>query len=324
MILAALGFVVCTAAILWAGTRLAAYADVIALRSKLGRVWAGMILLAVATSLPELVNSISAGLQNLPDIAAGDVGGSNVVNLVIIGLVDVLYRNRSCLANLHSFHSRSIAFLMAMSALAAGATLLGPHFPVLFWFSPFTVVIIVLYVLAIRKAHSAEETAALAPAIPTISLRQAVVRYLLFALVVVIAACLLPTAASYIADHTGLGNTFVGTLMVALATSLPELVTAAAAVRIGAAEMAVGGILGSNLFNLTILGVVDLVYWRGSLFAAIEGQHAVPLTLGVVLAGLFYIVLRKCPSRRFLRITWFGWIALGVYVTNAVFLYLTR
>jgi cation:H+ antiporter len=324
LILPALGFIVCAAAILWAGTRLAAYADVIALRSNLGRVWAGMILLAVATSLPELVNSTSAGLQNLPDIAAGDVGGSNIVNFVIIGLVDVLGRTRSCLGNLHSFHSRSIAFLMVMSALAAGATLLGPHFPVLFWFSPFTVVIILLYVLAVRKAHSAEETAALAPTIPTISLRQAVVRYLLFALVVVVAACLLPTTASYIADHTGLGNTFVGTLMVALATSLPELVTAVAAVRIGAVEMAVGGILGSNLFNLTILGIVDLFYWRDSLFAAIDGRHSVPFTLGIVLAGLFYLVLRRCPSRRFLRITWFGWAALAVYLANTAFLYLTR
>jgi cation:H+ antiporter len=324
LILPALGFLVCTAAILWAGTRLAAYADVIALRTNLGRVWAGMILLAVATSLPELVNSTSAGLQNLPDIAAGDVGGSNLVNLVIIGLVDALSRNRSCLANLHSFHSRSIAFLVTMSALAAVATLLGPHFPVLFWFSPFTLVIIVLYVLAVRKAHSAEETAALAPAVPTISLRQAVVRYLLFAFVVVVAACFLPTTASYIAEHTGLGNTFVGTMMVALTTSLPELVTAAAAVRFGAAEMAVGGILGSNLFNLTILGVVDLVYWRGSLFAAIDGRHSVPFMLGIVLAGLFYLLLRKCPTRRFLRITWFGWAALALYLANGAFLYLTR
>ena len=283
-----------------------------------------MILLAVATSLPELVNSASAALQDLPDIAAGDVGGSNMVNLLIIGLVDVLNRNRSCLANLHSFHTRSIAFLIVMSALATGATLLGTHFPVLLWFSPFTVVIILLYVLAVRKAHSAEETAALAPAIPTISLREAIVRYLLFALLVVVAACLLPTTASYIADHTGLGDTFVGTLMVALATSLPELVTVVAAVRIGAIEMAVGGILGSNLFNLTILGVVDLLYWRGNLFAAIDGRHAVPLALGMALAGLFYLVLKRCPRRRILRITWFGWAALAAYVANAAFLYLTR
>lgn len=314
----------CAAAILWAGTRLAAYADVIALRSNLGRVWAGMILLAIATSLPELINSTSAGLQNLPDIAAGDVGGSNVLNLVIIGLVDVFSRNRSCLGNLHAFHSRSIGFLVVMSALAAIATLLGTRIPSLLWFSPVTIVLFVLYVLAVRKAHSAEETAVLAPAVPTITLRRAVIRYLLFAVVVVVAACLLPTAASYISDHTGLGHTFVGTLMVAMATSLPELVTAVAAVRIGAAEMAVGGILGSNLFNLSILGVVDLVYWRGSLFGAIDGRHTVPFALGMVLAGLFYIVLRRCPRRRFLRVTWFGWAALAVYIANATFLYLTR
>ena len=88
--------------------------------------------------------------------------------------------------------------------------------------------------------------------------------------------------------------------------------------------MAVGGVLGSNLFNLTILGIVDLAYWRGSLFSAIDGRHVVPFALGMVLAGLFYFVLKKCPRRRLMRITWFGWAAIAVYVANAVFLYVTR
>ncbi|MFO7650885.1 MAG: sodium:calcium antiporter, partial [bacterium] len=75
MILTVLGLSVCTAAIVWAGTRLTHYADIIAQRTGLGHVWAGTMLLALTTSLPELFNGVSAGAQNLPDIALGCVAG---------------------------------------------------------------------------------------------------------------------------------------------------------------------------------------------------------------------------------------------------------
>jgi len=321
---AILGFLACTAAIVWAGTRLTAYADMIAERTRLGRVWAGMLLLAVATSLPELLNSTSAAVLDLPDIAVGDLAGSNALNLVILGLADVFSRHRSCLHNLDRFHFRSASIVGLMSAFAFVALMAGRVIPQLGWISPITPVLLALYVCCLRKADRASETAVLSPVAPHLSFTAVVTRYALLALVVIIAAVLLPRWGSQIAVHTGLGNTFVGTTMIAAATSLPELVTVVAAVRLGAAEMAVGGILGSNLFNLAILGLVDVVYWRGNLFAAVEHAHAIPLLTGVVLVALFTVVMANCPRGRFLRITWFGWVALAVYVTNAVCLYFVR
>jgi len=318
------GFIGCAAAILWAGTRLTIYADVIAERTRLGRVWAGMVLLAVATSLPELFNSTSAVVQNLPNIAAGDVAGSNILNLAILGIVGVFSRSRTRLHGLSRFHVRSAWFIIVMSVLAAGSIMLGPRLPALGWISPVTPLILLLYFWAVRKAGTVAETASLRPVTTRISLRTAVIRYILFALAVVTAAVLLPSLASHVATSTGLGNTFVGTIMVAFATSLPELVTATAAVRIRAPEMAVGGLIGSNLFNLGILGIGDIVYWRGSLFAAVQSTHTVPLSSGLLLAGLFIIILKVPPGRRFLRITWFGWAAIAVYLANALFLYAAR
>jgi cation:H+ antiporter len=324
LVLSVLGFVVSAVANLLAGTRLTAYADVIALRTRLGRIWAGMVLLAVATSLPELINCTSAAIRNLPDIAAGDIGGSNVLNLLILGGIDVLSRNRTCLEGLHRFHLRSIGVIVAMSGVAAAGILLGSGMPALGWISPVSLVLLGLYVLSLSKADTGGDTATLAPTIPTISVRSAVTRYALLAAVVVAAAVVLPSFAARIAEETGLGATFVGTILVAVATSLPELVTAGAAVRMGAPELAAGGILGSNLFNLTIFGIVDVIYWRGSIFTAANRAGAIPLFAGLLLAGLFALVLRRCPRRRFLRITWFGWTALAVYLLTAGALFYLR
>ncbi len=327
MTLTIIGFLACTAAIFWAGTRLTTYADVIATRTRLGRIWAGMLLLALATSLPEFINSASAAVLDLPDIALGDVAGSNLLNLVILGIVGVFSRSRTCLHGLSRFHVRTALFVMLMSVLTALALLLGSRLPVLGWVSPVTPLVLALYFLAMRRVRNTTgqtPDVASAPAGSSMPLRTAVVRYLLFALVVIAAAMLLPGLAARIAADTGLGNTFVGTILVAFATSLPEVVTAIAAVRIGAAEMAVAGILGSNLFNLAFLGIVDVIYWRGSLFTASQTGHTIPLLGGILLAGLFIIVLRTCPRRRFLRINWFGWVALAAYLANGVFLYFTR
>lgn len=324
MLLSILGFVLCAVAILWAGTRLTGYTDVIALRTRLGRVWAGMLLLAVATSLPELVNCTSAALGNLPDIAAGAVAGSNVINLAILGAGDLFRHSTSFLNGLQRRHLRSIRAILLMSLIAVTAVLLGHRGPVLGWVSPFGAALLIVYILAVLRTHPAVEETALAPTIPTITLRTAVTRYLLLAAVVVVAALFLPDLAARLAASTGLGNSFVATVLVAIATSLPEAVTAVAAIRMGAPELAVGGILGSNLFNLVILGTSDLFYRRGSLFAAVEKSHLVPLAIGMLLAALVALAVRRGPRRRLLRLTWFGWTGLAAWLATVVLLYRAR
>jgi cation:H+ antiporter len=321
LLIPALGFALCAAAILWAGTRLTGYTDVIALRTRLGRIWAGMLLLAIATSLPELINCTSAAIRGLPDIAAGDITGSNVINLAILGCADFFSPARTCFLGLHRYHLRSIWIVVGMSALAGTAILLGSAVPVLGWVSPFGLALMVVYLAAAFRSHPTDEVSTLEPTIPTVSLRAAVVRFLLLAAVVVVAALLLPGFAARIAEHTGLGDTFVGTVLVAITTSLPEAVTAVAAVRMGAPELAVGGIIGSNLFNLAIFGIADLFYWRGSLLAAAERSHLVPLAAGMLLAALLALVIHRCPRRRLLRLTWFGWTALAAWLASGIVLY---
>jgi cation:H+ antiporter len=89
-----------------------------------------------------------------------------------------------------------------------------------------------------------------------------------------------------IAAASGLGETFVGTALVALSTSLPELVTSLAAVRIGAQDLAVGNLFGSNAVNMALLVLVDVAYRPGPLLAAIDAGQAVAAVGAIVLMAL--------------------------------------
>ncbi|MFO7638614.1 MAG: hypothetical protein R6X14_04855, partial [bacterium] len=256
--------------------------------------------------------------------AVGCVAGSNVINLVILGCLDWSCRNGTCLRGLHSFHERSALYAIVMSGLALTGLLLGNRLPSVLSVSPVALLMIAIYLVLMRGTKTTTGVTPASTPRSGVTLRGAVLRYAVFALVVIVAAIILPGMATQLAAATGLGDTFIGSTMVAFVTSLPELVTAIAAVRIGAPEMAAGGMIGSNVFNLTILGVADLAYWRGSLFAGARAENVIALLAGTLLAGLFIVVRRHTPNRRFLRLTWFGWAALAIWFATTFLLYVRR
>jgi cation:H+ antiporter len=149
-----------------------------------------------------------------------------------------------------------------------------------------------------------------------LTLRQAAWRYAAAAGVVVSAALALPFAAAALAQATGWSESFVGTLLVALATTLPELTVTVAAVRIGALDLAIGNLVGSNLFNLAILSIDDLLYLKGTLLAAVTPVHALSALAAAVMSGALIVALVARPQARVLNAV--GWtsvlIALAYFV----------
>jgi cation:H+ antiporter len=127
------------------------------------------------------------------------------------------------------------------------------------------------------------------------------------AVVVLVAAPFLVTSAEGIATSSGLGETFVGASFLAVATSLPELSTALVAVRIGAHDLAVGSLLGSNAFNIVIIAIADLVYTEGPILAAVSPEQAFVgvsaiLLMALVLASLVHGA--RTSARRLEPGTW--------------------
>jgi cation:H+ antiporter len=149
-------------------------------------------------------------------------------------------------------------------------------------------------------------------------------RFAFYAVIIVIAATYLPYVADQLAAVTGLGRTFVGSILVAISTSLPEIVVGKAALQMGAVDLAVGNVLGSNLFNLLILAIDDVFFLKGPLLSSVSATHAVTACAAMTMTAITMIALMYRSKK---RVLWFSWDSIGVflvYVLTVVLLYLKR
>lgn len=332
LLLVWLQFCICLLVIGFGGVKLSQYGDVIADKTGLGGTWIGLVLLATVTSLPELVTGISSvSFAQVPDIALGDVMGSCVFNLGILVIVDFLHRTESVYTRASQGHILSAGFGIMLigfagfnillagegSALAIGHVGLSSY------------VIILLYMVAMHTVfrYESQQIAAFtekeADRHPELTLNQAILRYSGAALLVVGAGVMLPFIAKAIALHMAWHESFVGTLFVALVTSVPEMVVSIAALRLGALDMAIGNLLGSNLFNILILAIDDIFYTPGPLFSAIAPAHAVSAMSAIMMTGVAIVGLLYRPRTRvFKTVGWASIFLFSIYLMNSYVLYL--
>jgi len=321
----------CASAIAVAGTLLSRYADVIADKTGWSGAWVGLVLLATVTSLPELATGISSvTLADAPDVAVGNVFGACVLNLSYVAVLDVMKRNEPLFQRAGLGHIGLAGFGIIMLAVAGLGLALSqfPLAPSLGHVGLYAPVLLILYLLAIRitfryersqVAAGAEQAASRYPVMP---LHQAVWRFGVAASVVVAAGVWLPFIATDLALAMQWTQSFVGTLLVAMVTSLPELVVTLSALRLGAVDMAIANLLGSNLFNLLILAIDDMFHVRGPILAAVSPVHAVSAMSAILMSGVVIIALLTKPAGRVMRLASWASVALAaVYVLNASVLF---
>lgn len=322
---------VCAGLIGLAGPVLTRYGDVIARLTGLSRSWIGLVLLATATSLPELFTGLSAvAVAGAPNIAVGNALGSCVFNLTMIVLLDALCRDEPMYRRVDQGHILTAGFGVVMIA-CAGATILlsreGLALKVLH-VSLYSPIIVLIYLVAMRAAFVYERRAKAPPPAKgaqeeDITLRAAALRYAGAAAVVVAAGTWLPFVGVEIAETMGWQASFVGTLLISAVTTLPELVVTISALRLKAVDLAIGNLLGSNLFDVLILAVDDLAFREGPLLAAVSPVHAISAFAAVVMSGMFIIAVLYKPETR-VRGT-VGWVSLAmllVYVSSAYAIFL--
>ncbi|MEZ5616281.1 MAG: hypothetical protein R3E35_13840 [Rhodocyclaceae bacterium] len=321
----------CIVAIGFAGARLSRYGDVIAEKTGLGRSWVGLVLLATVTSLPELATGLSAvTVADAPDIAIGDVLGSCVFNLGILVVVDFLHREESIYSRASRGHILSAGFGIVLIGTVGLALLLAERGAplALGHVGATTPFILVMYFLAMRsvfryeRQELSEFVEEMVERYPEVSLRQAAIRYGLAAAVVVAAGIWLPFIGEEIAVAMGWHESFVGTLLIAAATSAPEIAVTVAAVRMGALDMAVANLLGSNLFDILIVAIDDIFYLKGPILAQVSSAHAFSafsaiVMTGAAIVGLFYRPSGKLP----LGMGWISLFLLALYLINSTVLF---
>ncbi|MEX2208354.1 MAG: hypothetical protein WEF50_19210 [Myxococcota bacterium] len=325
----ALVFLASGAAIVLAGAALARFADVIAERTHLGRVWIGSVLLAGATSLPELATDLVAVRLGAVDLAVGDLFGSSLANMLILANLDLFASRRGLLQRAALDHALAASLAIALNALAAALVVVRPEVS-FFSVGPGSVVLFLFYIAGTRAVfrHSMRDVlrAEVAPVGPdtkqTPSLRQALRGFALAALLVLAAAPVFAWSARGVAQISGLGDTFFGTTFLGLATSLPELTASLAAVRMGAFDLAVGNLFGSNAINMALMLPLDLAQ-PGSLFGVIEQGHALTGLFAVVLMSLGLAAIVYRAKRRYAMIEPDSLLMIAAYGCAIWLLYLT-
>jgi cation:H+ antiporter len=306
-------FILSALVIIFAGFFLTKFADKISEATGWGRMFVGGLLLAGATSLPELMVDLKAVELDLPDLAVGDLLGSSLFNLLILATLDFAYPSafRHTAFSPKFLHHSLAAVLTIILTAIVGIGIVSKLETSFLGVSLFSWAVVIVYLYGLRLIflegnESAGQPVASEPeqAMPGASKYRPLIiafsGYIASAFVILLAAPYLVRAADEIAKHSGLGHTFIGTTLVALATSLPELVSTLAAFRMGAPDLALGNIFGSNAFNMILFVPLDFMYPK-ALFSSVRSIHAVTALSVVAATGIAVMgqLYRKKERSRF-------------------------
>lgn len=283
-------FLLSGAVVVLAGVRLAHDGDLIAERTGLGKAWVGAVLVAAATSLPELATDVAAVRQGHVGLAVGDLFGSSMANMLILAVADLALRHRRILTRIAVNQALVGLLAIVLTGIAAAGILSDGVLSILgIGWAPLLVAGTYLagvrllhenrteppFELANAKGESAglERGGVLRPAIG----------FALAAVVILAVAPLLARSAAELASLLGVSTGVVGVILLAVTTSLPEVSVTIASMRAGSYELAIGNLLGSNCFNMAILLVLDVVDGGGPLLSGVGP--------GVMISAMFAIVL---------------------------------
>ncbi len=287
-------------------------ADVVAEKTGLGRSFVGVVMLATATSLPELSTGISSIiLVGEVDLAAGDAFGSNLFNLLIIGLMDIYWRRGPVLAYVTATSGLvGVLGVLVISAAVIGIIVHGLTTSMSTWYvSPVSFLMFGIFVVAMYLVYRAEHSETLTASVghaPTQtpnyegeSLSRSVAIYLIAASIVVGTAIWLAHTGDRVADAMGWEASFVGTQFLALSTSLPEMAASYAALRLGAPELAITNVLGSNLFNMGfVLFLDDVAFTEGVLWSGIADIHILTAVVAIIMTAIVVVGIQTSSWRR--------------------------
>jgi len=329
-------FFISAAIIIFAGIRLTIYADKLSDELQLGKVWVGIVLLGLVTSLPEAIASLTAIVSlHANDLAIGNLLGSNNFNPMLIVVMDVMYRRGSVTNAVHPdlSHKVSARFAMFLAFLVIADIIFNAAFPA-FHVGRLSVggaLIALFYFIGMRRLAglngggqvsviSGQEQATKR----STTLTRIWIELLVSALLVVVGAMFLAKSADMIALHTGLGRTFVGSIFLALVTSLPEMVVSLSALKLGALDLAIGNIFGSNMTNMFIVFICGLFHRGGPVLGAVSRTHMATAALSILLT---YVAIKGIFTRDKKTVLGVGWdsvIMVILFIIGTGILYQLR
>jgi cation:H+ antiporter len=302
-------FAMAAAAIGVVGTRLSGTCDRLADQTGLGEAFTGAVLLGAATSLPGITASVTTALDGAASLSLSNAIGGIAAQTAFLAIADMVYRK----ANLeHAAASASnmmqasllmvLLSMMLCAMLAPSLSVLGVH--------PVSPALLLAYTFGMRMVYVTRNDPMWRPRMTRqtrldepeqTSSRHSLLRlwteFAVSGLIVVVAGALAARSGEVLVTRTPLSETLVGGLLLALATSLPELVTSVASVRRGALTLAVGGVVGGNAFDSLFAAMADFAYRPGSLYHGATGNEAFLVALSLLMTAVLLLGLLRRERR---------------------------
>ncbi len=334
-------FAVCAVCVWLAGSALARYADVIADRRRLGKALMGLVFLATATELPEIATTFTAAIKNNASLVLGNMFGGVTMQTAILAVID-LFVVRGVLTQYprKPTHALEAALLIILLSILLGFCISG-DVAIGFNIGLGTSILAIAYMLCIKLLRSYDEEGDWVPvdlpngnqpttkvladnSVTGFTTTTLILRCVVAAIVILVCGVLLVHSAEAIALQTGLGSSFIGATILAASTSLPELSTTIAAVRLGAYTMAISNIFGSNLIMLVLLFPADILYREGPILAAAGRTEMLNIIFGILVTAIYVVGLLVRRKPRVLGMGVDSACVLTVYVGSLFALYFAR
>lgn len=338
-----LGIFAVLAVIIWsAGARLSGYADLIADRTGIGKAFIGLVLLAGATSLPEIGTTVSASWVGNAPLAVNNLLGGIAMQTAVLAIAD-FFVARGALTFVNPRPTVIMAGASLILLLGLTLAAIASNSPVsLFGVGLWTVLLFGTYLASLYVLKDSEGRGSWRPVEVPQALKEAAASpsqsspnvarsttqlFVLFAAggtVIFVAGVTVAQVSDALAQQTGLGASFVGATLVAISTSLPELSTTIAAARLGAYSMAISNIFGSNALMVGLLFVSDVFYREGPILEAVDPSAIFAAASGVVVTSVYLIGLIERRNKTVGRLGWDSLTVLFVYAATVLVLYTLR
>ncbi len=289
--------------------------DEIDQQTNLGGALIGGVLLAGVTSLPEFITSLSSTIMlDNPDLAFGNILGSNAFNVFILAAGNIFFFKHRIFNQITAINTKTcllviFIYMLILSSFHHVSTVSFAHVGI-----P-TIMIFVLYCLNITSSSSEENVATSYSNSnkKRYNFTWLAIRFIFWAVVIVIASLLVSVTTDKIAQATSVGSSFVGAIFLGVATSLPETASLISLVRLRNYDMAVGNIVGSNLFNFGILAITDLFYFSNNIFAVADTSNMLLGVVGVLQVAVLVMMLLRGKVRGAVNYIWPSFMIVLMY-----------
>ena len=308
------------------GLKLSGIAHRIANTGRFSEAFMGVFFLALITSFPEVFTSIASVTRvNAPNLGFGDLIGSVILNLMVIAIIDFKEKKGAVLSIVNKNHLATCAFsLLTLGIILASLTLglFNIKRPGFFNIGAESLLIIAIYIMSIlyvRKHFPRAEENTKNKASEVI--HKLYLKFIIYGGIIIACGFALASIGKAIVEINGLNEMYFGTIIIALATSLPEIVVSLGAVSLGSPDMAVANILGSNIFNMFVVPVMDMLFHKGYLLEHVSNSHIYSAALSIVLTIIIFMSILYRPKKTFMRLGIGTIILIAAFIIGNVFLY---